>query len=101
MISIVGLMALALVGAIAIAFVIVVVRIFSPRDVVRHEDVRMRPRQRSGTGPVVALLLSAVVLLGLLVVGSFTVVKRDNVSQTSQALTATEVEFVEPQIQIT
>lgn len=96
--SFAGLLVLIVVGAIAVAFAILLVRAFSPRDSSPRADVHMPHRRRSGAGPVVALLLSGVVLLGLLVVGSFTAVSRQEVSQPAQV--ATEVEVVQPRLNV-
>ncbi len=97
-VSLMGLLVLIVVGAIAVAFAILLVRAFSPRAPAPQVDVHMPHRRRSGAGPVVALLLAAVVLLGLLLVGSFTAIRQDEASLPAQV--ATEVEVVQPQIDV-
>lgn len=87
-VSFIGLIVLIFVVALAVAFVVVVVRVFSPRDDAPHRGTHMPHRHRSGAGPVVALLLAGVVLLGLLVVGSWVTVAKVEVAQPA---TATDV----------
>jgi|GEM_PF-1961245 len=81
-ISIVGLFALMLMGAVGIACVLLLVRAFSPGERTPREHAQMPHRQRSGAGPVVALLLAGIVLLGLLLVGSWSTVARHETART-------------------
>jgi hypothetical protein len=76
-VSVVGLLVLMVFGTIAVAFVVLLVRVFSPRDAVPHREMHMPHRHRSGAGPAVATLLAGFVLLGLLLVGSWTAARRE------------------------
>ncbi len=76
-ISIVGLFALMLMGAVGIACVLLLVRAFSPGERSPREHAQLPHRQRSGAGPAVALLLAGgIVLLGLIAVRSWSTVAR-------------------------
>ena len=85
-----GLLALIVVGSIAAAFAVILVRIFSPRDAAPYREANMPRRHRSGSGPVVAMLFAGVVLLGLLVVGSWVTVARVDTVVVDQSAMRTE-----------
>ena len=88
--SVFGLLILIVVGSVVVAFVLLLIRILAPRDLASHADAHRSQRHRSGASPVVAMLLGGVVLLGLLVVGSWVTVARGDHVVVDQSALRTE-----------